>query len=491
MKDQFDFIYYRGSLDFCNYKCEYCPFSKSSANDEKLEIDRFELKRFVEKIRENESALSIFFIPYGEALIHKYYMQTIAELSCRENIKGVGIQTNNSFSVDMFNSIIKEYGASKEKLRLWCSFHPSQIDVDSFYRQCEKIIESDIAFSVGAVAISSNLGMITELREKLPSQVYLWLNRADGAVKDYTEEEIAKFTSIDPYFQLEVTRPKSDFLNCSAGKTSVLVNANGKLVPCVYARSSFGNFYTERRVSEFCRSGACNCFISYSNRENIELLNRFGEEKRFRMPKAETKSVYCFDVDGTLLDHDGNISDEIHDKIKRMSESEGNILLLNTALPYEIAFKKCQKIWELLSGGAFDLGSDIRFFNPSYIRNLTIDVSMLPENLLKKALNGITLNKNSNKIVFFRQHLSDEEGILLNENFHVEYQRQYVYVVHRDAGKTKSQIFFSRFFFTDEKRLFMIGNSENDEVKFGNCYIAKNSGDVSEYLQNTLISEDR
>ena len=43
-------IYYRGSLDFCNYSCTYCPFAKKKGSERRISRDRQEWFRFVEYI---------------------------------------------------------------------------------------------------------------------------------------------------------------------------------------------------------------------------------------------------------------------------------------------------------------------------------------------------------------------------------------------------------------------------------------------------------
>ena len=73
-------FYYRGDLSSCNYSCEYCPFSKGKQNTTNLDKDKSQLEGFVSWIKNKDwknHSISLFFIPWGEALIHSWYQKTV------------------------------------------------------------------------------------------------------------------------------------------------------------------------------------------------------------------------------------------------------------------------------------------------------------------------------------------------------------------------------------------------------------------------------
>ena len=75
-------ILYRGSLVSCNYSCEYCPFAKRQQTASELAIDNQQLERFVNWIGDRpQHQFSIFFMPWGEALIHPHYQQALIKLT--------------------------------------------------------------------------------------------------------------------------------------------------------------------------------------------------------------------------------------------------------------------------------------------------------------------------------------------------------------------------------------------------------------------------
>lgn len=74
-------IYYRGKLNSCNYTCSYCPFGKKSHPASTMQ-DKQAWNRFITAIEQWEGeSLQLFIIPYGEALIHRYYREGIMRLA--------------------------------------------------------------------------------------------------------------------------------------------------------------------------------------------------------------------------------------------------------------------------------------------------------------------------------------------------------------------------------------------------------------------------
>ena len=141
MNGKIEHVYYRGFLRSCNYNCSYCPFrlSRNDASEEDLLRDQSALERFCGKASDLGNKLSVMFVPYGEALIHQYYQKAIAGLCETDAIKKAGCQTNLSFSIRGFLACFDSDSDYRSKLRLWCSFHPSQSSLDSFLEKCMEL----------------------------------------------------------------------------------------------------------------------------------------------------------------------------------------------------------------------------------------------------------------------------------------------------------------------------------------------------------------
>src|SRR4051812_22159940 len=111
-------ILYRGALSSCNYGCGYCPFAKRSETKAELSRDRMGLQRFVDWVaRQRDCEVSVFFTPWGEALIRPWYQEALVRLSTLPRVRKAAIQTNLSCSLDWLG------GCDLKKLGLWCSYH--------------------------------------------------------------------------------------------------------------------------------------------------------------------------------------------------------------------------------------------------------------------------------------------------------------------------------------------------------------------------------
>jgi len=258
-----------------------------------IDRDRLALECFCHRVPELGRDLSVMFVPRGEALIHSYYWEAMANLCSNKNIRMVGCQTNLSFTVQSFALKVAD---CHKKVGLWCSFHPSQVRVNDFIAQCDELRKNGILFCVGAVGDPHNLDILTDLRKQLPDDVYFWINSSKRHCAEYTPKEISAFTSIDPLFSLETTHIQSDSTMCSAGRTSLFVEADGGAYACNLSRVRLGNIYNGNKLNlrNVCISKECSCYLAYANRTDIPALSVFGENVAFRLSsQLRMKSLEC------------------------------------------------------------------------------------------------------------------------------------------------------------------------------------------------------
>lgn len=282
-------LFYRGSLDFCNYSCGYCPFSKKKGNRRVLERDRMEWLRFVRHMEKSGFCGAVQVVPYGEALVHGYYWEGLAALSRCGGIQAVGAQSNFSFPVGKMLDIFDGSGGRRDKLRLWGTFHPDMAAMEDFLAQCRYLQEKGILFCVGSVGVPDKIGTLRGLREELGDGIYLWINKMDGLGRRYTEEEIRSFMAIDPYFELELRLFQADGQNC---QDSLLIEGNGNIRPCILCHHKMGNLYQDGLAEvpeKKCTGRVCSCFLSYSNRTDIPELLSFQPFPAFRIPDGFRK----------------------------------------------------------------------------------------------------------------------------------------------------------------------------------------------------------
>lgn len=265
----------------CNYRCPYCPFGKFKETGKQVEKDKELLDRFYQWIKNQTNEISLFITPYGEVLGKEYYWEYFAEFSKLKNVTKIGCQTNNSFSVDKAVGIFDEKKGNREKLRLWCTYHPDMVTEEKFLENCRKLDREKIIYSVGIVACDGVTDKIVSIREKLPSSVYVWLNAIEGTSYQYTENELEQLQKIDPYFQNECMRIKADIKKCIAGKEAVFIEANGDYYACHISKRKIGNIYDDSKSkNENAYDGSKEKNENVYNDSKRENINRYGDNKK-------------------------------------------------------------------------------------------------------------------------------------------------------------------------------------------------------------------
>lgn len=314
-----------------------------------IEKDKKALWKFVDHMKQEEEKHAVQVVPYGEALVHEYYWRALAELSQIVTEEYTGCQTNLSFSIEKMLEIYQKYQGRKEKLRLWCTFHPSMTTVEEFVEQCRKLEMEGVSFCVGMVGNPEEIPTLLELRRRLPDSVYVWVNKMEGRKKNYTMEEIEIFQKVDPYFFLQMEHRKADLQKC---RQSVFYEADGSSYFCNLHAAAKGT-----SGAEGCGRSECNCYLAYSNRKDIEELLFFEPYPAFRIP-TYPKAIFL-DVDGTIVQEgEGELSNLMAECLRGLSKKCR--LFLATELPFIEAMRKCKKIADCLSGGVFAGGGHIR-----------------------------------------------------------------------------------------------------------------------------------
>jgi hypothetical protein len=103
--------------------------------------------------------LQLFVIPYGEALIHRYYREGIIQLASLPQVTGISCQTNLSFPADEWLNELRTAPALINKIKVWASFHPEMTSVEKFVRQLHTLmsLEPAIAALSGFVFLGEQL----------------------------------------------------------------------------------------------------------------------------------------------------------------------------------------------------------------------------------------------------------------------------------------------------------------------------------------------
>lgn len=278
-------ILYRGTLSSCNYDCPYCPFAKHWESPAELAADRRGLARFIDWVTGRPGdRLALFFTPWGEALVRHWYRAAVVQLSRLAHVTKVAVQTNLSCSLDWLRE------ADVTKLGLWCTYHPGEVSLDSFVRQCRRLEELGVPHSVGCVGLHEHLGDIERLREALPSDTYLWINAAKSDPRQLDEGLLVKFAQIDPHFHTNTLRHPSRGLPCRTGERVITVDSQGDIRRCHFVDEVIGNLYDpdfERALRpRVCPNDTCGCHIGYVHLEPLALDEVYGDGILERIPQV-------------------------------------------------------------------------------------------------------------------------------------------------------------------------------------------------------------
>ena len=278
-------ILYRGPLSSCNYGCIYCPFAKRRESRQELLADRRALDRFVAWVGlRSTDSISVFFTPWGEALIRRSYQRALAELTSMPHVRRAAIQTNLSAPLDWVER------CDKAKLALWTTFHPTEVSRARFVKKALELVFRGVRFSAGVVGLREHFDAIEALRRELPPEVYVWVNayRRDG--NSYTEDEVRRLLAVDPLFRVNTREYPSRGEACRAGSEVISVAGDGTARRCHFIEEPIGNIYEDgfesRLVERPCSNATCRCHIGYVHLDYLELDKVFGAGILQRIPEG-------------------------------------------------------------------------------------------------------------------------------------------------------------------------------------------------------------
>jgi MoaA/NifB/PqqE/SkfB family radical SAM enzyme len=278
-------ILYRGPLSSCNYGCVYCPFAKHAETAAEHAVDGRAFARFLDWVAERrDDRISVFFTPWGEALIRKRYQEALATLTNLPHVEKAAIQTNLSCRLDWVEA------CDKRRLGLWATFHPSQVARARFVAKCHELDRRGVRFSVGVVGLKEHAEEIDALRRELPPHIYLWINAYKDEPDYYGAADLQRFAAIDPLFPINTQRHPSLGRACRCGESVISVDGDGTMRRCHFIRTPIGNIYDpgfEEALQERpCTNATCGCHIGYVHMDELKLYDIFRDGILERIPAA-------------------------------------------------------------------------------------------------------------------------------------------------------------------------------------------------------------
>lgn len=277
-------ILYRGPLSSCNYGCPYCPFAKHTETAAEHLADQRALERFVGWVSERHAdQISVFFTPWGEALIRRRYQDAIVRLTNLPQVEKVAIQTNLSARLDWTER------CPQDRLGLWATFHPGETVRERFLAKCHELEQRGVRYSVGVVGLKEHMAEIEALRQALPEHVYLWVNAYKRLTDYYSPTELLRLEAIDPLFPLNNQYHPSHGQACRAGESVISVDGDGTMRRCHFIKTPIGNIYEPNWADALqirpCSNATCGCHIGYVHLDALQLYEVFGAGVLERIPR--------------------------------------------------------------------------------------------------------------------------------------------------------------------------------------------------------------
>lgn len=462
-------IYYRGKLNSCNYTCSYCPFGKKSHPTSTMQ-DKQAWSRFITAIEQWEGeTLQLFVIPYGEALIHRYYREGIMRLAALPQVTGISCQTNLSFPADEWLDELRTAPELINKIKIWASFHPEMTSVERFVRQLHTLHNAGIQVCAGAVGNPLAKNMLGDLRNALSPDIYLFINAMQGLKSPLSNEDIRFFTQLDNLFEYDLRNAPAQCEKCSGGRSACFIDWKGDIFACPRSKVKIGNLYQNQKTGQNqkldtslpCQRKVCDCYIAFSNLSNHSLHDILGEGTFWRIPDKPLITSVFFDVDGTLTDAQGKVPESYANALRYMAQSVP--LYLATSLSMEQARRKLGKtLFSLFQGGVFADGGLLLYDGQSQC----MPVELLPD--VSEESIKITAHSYEGQIYKYSLLVYDKEQretILSRLNgklYQVFYKPPLITVIHKEAGKKRGVLHICKVLAFPLEQVLIVGNSPRD-----------------------------
>ena len=133
---------FNGRYANCNYSCPYCYVATSVNKGMHFNYDLEKWEQAFAKHFENQH--TIFYFSYGEPMTASRFYDVIEMVGRHPNWEAK-ITSNVSVRLDkLLNSRVAKEG----RLHINTSFHPTQVDIDTFIKKCDQIRECGIEPSI-------------------------------------------------------------------------------------------------------------------------------------------------------------------------------------------------------------------------------------------------------------------------------------------------------------------------------------------------------
>lgn len=456
-------IYYRGKLNSCNYTCSYCPFGKKS-HLAAIRQDEQAWNRFIGAIEQwKGEALQLFIIPYGEALIHRYYRKGMMRLAALPQVAGISCQTNLSFPADEWLEELQTTPALISKIKIWASFHPEMTSVENFVRQLHTLYNAGIQVCAGAVGNPMAKSVLSDLRSALLPDIYLFINAMQGLKSPLSVEDIRFFTQLDNLFEYDLKNAMAQWDICSGGRSTCFIDWKGDIFGCPRSQVKIGNLYQNQMSDTLlpCQRKVCDCYIAFSNLANHPLHRIMGKGAFWRIPDKPFITSVFFDVDGTLTDARGKVPESYVHALRYIAKLVP--LYLATSLSMEQARRKLGKtLFDLFEGGVFADGGLLVYAGQSLCMPVELLSGVCEDPIKIMAYDYEGQVYKYSMLVYDKEQRKNILSRLKEKSYQVFYKPPLITVIHKEVGKRKGVLHICKALAFPLDQVLVVGNSLKD-----------------------------
>ena len=166
------------------------------------------------------------------------------------------------------------------------------------------------------------------------------------------------------------------------------------------------------------------------------------------------------DIDGTILNCKGQIETETVQALSLLEKFMD--IYLVTSLPYPYAYKRCKSVWNMVKGGIFGNGSDIRSQNDIFVKPMSDTIIGLLE---KKKISYSAYKEKGQVHKIIVRNLSMEQLRQLEvslKQYHIVREGNITSITEKEATKLNGILYLLHLLSVEEKETIVVGNSRND-----------------------------
>ncbi len=162
-------IWYVSALSLCNFDCKYCASGEADAggrtkkSEWQYERAAKDYSRILDWISEQTYSIGIRLQTIGEPFVSPTFLQGTARLSNSPNIEFVELVSNASLLTSKLVILLKDYAAVKDKIKLWLTYHHTEISVEAFMKQVIFAKNKGVELIVNGLLFPDNLEILKQL----------------------------------------------------------------------------------------------------------------------------------------------------------------------------------------------------------------------------------------------------------------------------------------------------------------------------------------